>query len=706
MKTVVIAEKPNVAKKLQSVIKDTDVNIVSARGHLLQLQYSTNEPGGKQIWFYPIIEDPDQLQLVPNAGSRDVLEIVARACKDADVLVSATDLDREGSSIFLEILMYLKSIYHDYNPKLKRMCYSSLTATEIKRAWSNLQAFDDGRSYAGFTRNIQDMQWGINLTRAMTLSTRKFSNLGVLSGGRVQTPMLKIINDRDSEISTYIPKEYYQLKLKLSHDDGDFEALYMGKITSMEQLMKIIDDIAIGTDATAVVKAHDSKLKPPPPFNGTSLQIEGNRVLGYTAQEIANRQTGLTQKLYESALVSYPGTDSEKYPPDWKPSDYDTFKNLLWSVLGGDAQKLMVNSFTEGKKTDEAHPCIRTTGVMDPSKFTDKHAKLYELITRRCACGSAPDAVQAIKNIFISIGKHKFKATGKTYVKLGWLEIYRYNIKDDKTIPDVKDGDTVRVTGTTHQKKETKAPPRYNIISLISQCDKLGLGTKNTRPGMVDKLVHRTYIEAQKHGSKTVLKTTALGGKVVEVLDNYAPLVTQTGLTDRFNLAMDTIENDHSQFKKQNDDMLHQLNVIMDEFSKNEDKIGSDIAGIDMSNSLSCTKCDKMMTLHESNNPDKSNFYGCTGYPDCDGTLFYHTEETVRLNLQCKSCGLPCVSGELWGKEYLRCMGDCDESPLRCPQCDGKVYVGKSKEKHKLYSLCKPCSLFSKFKIDFDRVTQ
>jgi len=722
-KTVVIAEKPNTARKIQAAIGgEPGVVVVPARGHVIDIQYPKELMTGK--WRYPVIEMPRDMVYAPDASSGDVLERIVNECKGCDTLVSATDLDREGSAIFMEILFYLqKTLGARFRPELKRMCYSSLTPAELKKAWASLEPLDEGRAFAGLTRNIQDMQWGINLTRGLTLAAQRFAKSDVVSSGRVQTPMLKLIYGRDLEIDKFEPKEYYTLKLICAADDGDeFETLYQGKITSQDQLMSIIGDVMVGGKYTVTVNDSEQRTPPPPPFNGTDLQVEGNRVLGFSAKQIADRQNGLAQALYMAGMVSYPGTDSQKYPPDWEQNDYDTFKTLLNNILGGGNDKLFTRkAFVEGKKTDDAHPCIRPMAVgtgegngNGNNDFPPDAWKLFELISRRCAAGACEDSIVNVKNVFVEVEntgepkkKHVFKGTGKSYKQKGWLEAYPYNIKDDKLVPALKTGDTVTAKKTTNEKKLTKPPPRYNTVSLIAQCDKLGLGTKNTRPAMVEKLARRGFVEITSHGKKEILTTTELAARVITTLDKYAPVIIDKQLTEKFNSTMDRIEKAPAKFHEMNIQMLDDLLAIMDKFKQDEALIGAGIADCDPEAFVKCGECGKLMTKYESKDDLKVNFYGCSGYPECDHKLFYHSSEQVKFGITCKACGAPCASGRLSekGREYLRCMADCDGTPMRCAQCGAGVFVGRSKKgEKKLYSLCRPCSVFNRFKLDLSKI--
>lgn len=696
MTTVIVCEKPAVAKKVRNAITDPDVEVVSARGHLVEVAF----PKTEKEWTYPVIIQPDSLKLEPIHDSVKVLDNIGSSCLDADVLVSATDLDREGSSIFLEILKFLQDLNEEFDPVLKRMEMSSLTETEIKSAWSNLKEFDWGRSYAGFTRNVQDMHWGINLTRALTLATRNMK--GILSGGRVQTPMLKLIVEKDREIEKFVSRPYYQLTMMVEFGLGKkLDMLYEGKITSPEQLKDILDSIKAGDKVVLHVDDKEQKIPPPPPFSGTMLQIEGNRALGLSAKEIADRQNGLAQSLYEKGICTYPGTDSEKYPLDWKDKDLDSFKTLLSKYV---KEHLPKDNPVEGDAVDPAHPCIRPVSL-PTSDLSDKEMKLYDLIARRCAAGFEEPCIESVKSVRTVIDGHRFRAFGKSTKSEGWRKVYPFIKSQEKDIPDVRDGESGTVSGSRHQMKETQPPSKYNVISLIAHCDKLGLGTKNTRPGIIDKLSERGYVETHTSGKKTVLTATDDGKRVADVIDKYAELMTDAGLTEMFNASMDDIEKDPDLFLPRNKDMLDRLLDTLNKFKANERSIGFEITGVDIGSPIKCPKCGKDMTIRKSKD-GKYKFFGCMGYPDCDKSMFFQDDEILRFGIRC-GCGLPLISGDIEKRgEFVRCLDDkCDRSPLRCRKCGRSIYVGRSKKTGKLYARCGDCNSFD-FLVDLDRVVE
>lgn len=685
---LIICEKPNVAGKVRSALgPDSDVSIVSARGHLLSFRYPKNVT----------ILDPAELNLEPIENSKEVLDNIVGSAKNADTIISATDLDREGSAIFLEILWWLKKTYgKDYDPELKRMNLSSLTPNEIKDAWNNLEDFDWGRSLAGVTRNIQDLEWGLNMSYSLTGSARSMiPNYTVLSSGRVQTPMLKLIYDRDVKIEAFDSEKYYNLIITCVRADGQtFEMKTAKKIDDKKKANDIAKDIS-GKEIEIKVSQREHTVHPPKPMNGTDLQVEGNRAFGISPKEIADRSNGIAQRLYQAGLISYPGTDSQKYPADWGKKDYDDFYGLISTDFNIDRVN---DKPVEGDADDPAHPCLRP--VASAGGLQGKDKKIYDLILRRCLAGFCKPAKDKNTSLTSTADDIIFNAIGTVEIEPGFRKVYPYNSRDDKELPDIINGEKVTIQSAKVEQKKTNPPPHYNTTSMIKQCSRMGIGTKNTRPAIMEKLGERGYVTITKSGSKQVFKITPLGRKVIETMDNYAPIATSEKLTKKFNSLMDQIEKagTEQEYERLNAELLEELGKVINDFEQNRSEIGTFITGIEDSKPITCPDCGKEMRLKKSKSGKL--FYGCMGYPDCTFSLFINNDEQVRHGIQCE-CGLPLVSGKLkdfqrGDIEYVRCIANCKKSPLKCKKCKKslRVYVSKKGDQ---YTKC--CDVFNHIRL-------
>ncbi|MEM3341861.1 MAG: type IA DNA topoisomerase [Thermoplasmata archaeon] len=622
---MILTEKPNVAAKIAAVLSKgkakrkeegplsyysfeqelkfpgsnpahAEIVVIPASGHLLGVDFPDEY---NRNWTYPVIVPAEKLPLVPiDNRTRGFLKVIEKVAKDANILISACDLDTEGSAIAYEIIKYL-GLHRGKN--LFRMEYSSLTAQEINSSFENLKPFDEGRSLAGYTRGAQDFLWGANVTRALTIAARRAGQLqkgAVLSAGRVQSPTLAIIVNREREIEDFKPVIFYTITGTFQSKESVFTAEYSSieRIESEELAKAIVAELESGGDFLLNVEKNMVSTRPPPPFNGTDLQVEGARVLKLTPAEIADRRKGIAQHLYEAGLISYPGTDSQKYPATFTKSNFLNMVEIP-KMLKEEIEWVKANLRyppAEGKKEDAAHPCIHITGFGD---FPDeKHRKLYELIARRNLATLSPDSKEektdvlvrgeeysnSLKEIIkkcpeeqidkVKSFRHEFTAKGKRIVEHGWRRIYPYIKVEEKEMPPLENGSKAKAVSFKITKKMTQPPPRFSETSLIAELDKVGIGTKNTRHAIIEKLRSREYIEGKK-----VIMPTLLGRRVVDVLSRHAERIVDVDFTAHLEEKMEEIIKKPEIFLPFNAEMVKELEAVLLKYKAEELEIGKEI---------------------------------------------------------------------------------------------------------------------------------
>lgn len=716
MTTLILTEKPRVAKRIASILAKKprqrkigklayylfeldgeEYFVAPAAGHLLELDY----PDGD--WIYPVILPPEKLVLKKIDSKSQFLKVIEGLGRRADRIIVATDLDAEGSSIALEIM---RALGWEGKKEIYRMEFSSLNAQEIMEAFKNLRPFDYPRANAGFARRVLDLEWGANVSRGLTLSTRKINWVKILSSGRVQGPTLSLIVKKEREIRNFIPKKYYVVTALMESNKGMFEVKLSPpngeeRIWQLEYAKAAAEAIR-GRSLLAKVRSREVSLSPPPPFDGTSMQVEVSRITGLTPKQIADRTSGIAQQLYEAGLISYIGTESQKYPKNWSRKDFIEMVEIAkrFSPLREDASfvlESMREKPVEGKKDDPAHPAIHIVGAPDGDFQSSNHRRVYEIIARRNLATLAPDAIVRRVNVEIQVNSFKFKESGASLIKEGWLRVYPYS-KRDYFIPPVENGEVVRCVDVKIEEKETQPPKRYTPVSIIKEMEKLGLGTKNTRVQILDILEERGYIEGES------FKPTSLGEAVAEVLEEYVPDLTSPELTAMLEEAMSRIERgelDHGAFLN---DALSKLKDIMEDFKGKEGLISEKLANAVREHKISqyivgkCPKCGRDLLLKRSK---YGYFVICSGYPDrCDVKYNLFPGEKV-LRKECE-CGLPLVNGKIRAKSkrtlrYVRCLGNCERSPLRCAKCGG-VMIPKN-GRYGVYLQCRECGSVNFFRV-------
>jgi DNA topoisomerase-1 len=699
-KILIITEKPSVAERIARVLSGGKMKeevkgkvkiyrfyrgdlhtVVPASGHIFQLDY----PDGK--WTYPIIVEPENLIYKPIAGKKAYIDAIKREAEDADLIVIATDLDTEGSAIGLEILEAL-----NIKGEVKRMEFSSLSEAEIKKSYENLKNMDYTRAYAGFARRVLDLEWGANITRALTLSARNHRWVKLLSSGRVQGPTLRMIVEREREIRSFVPEKFYVIKGIFEAGERKFEAFLRGKIKDPGKIEEI--KTLVGSESRANVRERKVSLRPPPPFDGTTMQIEVSSITGLTPRQIADRTRGIAQQLYEAGLISYIGTESQKYPKSWRKEDFLDMVKIIasYSPLSRDAMWVLENmreKAVEGRKDDPAHPCIHIVGAPEKGFPTENHRKVYEIIARRVLATLSPDGEDMRTIISVRIGENVFIARGVVRLSDGWRRVYPFMKSEEKPLPRIENGQEVKLIDIKVEEKETKPPKRYTPRSLIKAMEKLGLGTKNTRAVILDLLKERGYVEGK------TFRPTKIGERVVDVLSDLVPEIVDPNMTAKLDEAMRRIEMgelNHKDFLRKT---LNELSGYMIKFKELEKAIGESISSAIEAKSVgTCPKCGGALVLRRSR---FGPFVICI-----NGDVKYDLMPKERVIEGSCECGLPLVAGSIRTKsgkhiKYERCLGNCDRSPLRCSNC-GSTAIPK-RGKYGVYVKCSSCGSVNFFKI-------
>ncbi len=709
MTTLILTEKPKVAKRIAQILSKGKVReviknevkyyvfehqgeryfVVPAAGHLVEVDF----PEGR--WTYPVIVPPDRLVMKVIRSKSKYLKVIKEVGEFCDRIIVATDLDTEGSSIALEII---RKLGWEGKKEIRRMEFSSLTPQEIRSAFKELKPFDYPRAQAGWVRRVIDLEWGANVSRGLTLSARRKVPIKVLSSGRVQGPSLALIVRREREIRSFKPRKFYRVIARFKGERGEFEAelvpLEGDKIWDREYAEKAAKEV-IGKEFIAHVNRKIVRVRPPPPFDGTDMQVEVSRITGLSPRQIADRSRGIAQQLYEMGFISYIGTESQKYPKGWSKRDFIRMVELIrgYPPLSKDAEWVLQNireKPVEGKKEDPAHPAIHVVGT--PSKLEDPHSKVFEIIARRNLATLSPDAI--LEKISVELtNQYRFRLSTSRLVEEGWMRVYPYNRKEFRDVP-IRDGERVKCIKAIVREGKTQPPKRYTQTSIIKEMERLNLGTKNTRVQIIDILRNRKYIEGK------TIRPTKLGETVVEVLEEHVPELTSPELTSKLEKAMKEIELGRRDPVEFINATLEQISEIMNKFKEKEEAIAERLA-----NALeevrrgevvgSCPKCGSDLVIKRSR---YGKFVACSAYPKCDVKYPLYPGERV-LKTRCE-CGLPLVSGSVRVKSrnlrYKRCLGNCERSPLRCSKCGGIVVPRKGR--YGLFLKCTKCGAINSVK--------
>ncbi|MDO9046291.1 MAG: DNA topoisomerase 3 [Methylobacter sp.] len=562
---VILTEKPSVARdiakclsisnKRDGYFEGNGYQITWAFGHLVELKEPDEYNQAWKRWSLeslPIIPEQFGLKARGDASAQKQLNTIKHLFKAADEIICATDAGREGELIFRYILSWAECVQKPF----KRLWISSLTDDAIRKGFAGLQ---EGHAYDGLYRAAKcrsESDWivGLNATRLYTL---KFGQQGGLwTIGRVQTPVLALIVQKDSDISSFIPKDFWELHTL--YRDADFQYVG-GRFDNKADAETLLSQISGRDFRITDVKGKRESLSPPLLYDLTDLQKDMSIRYGLTADQTLSS----AQQLYEKKHVTYPRTDSRCLTNDMKPG----MKPLLTKLRSKfeqqiellDLDKLTLSSriFNDAKVTDH-HAIIPTTAL--PGSLSGHEAKVYEAIVQRFIAAFYPPCIKQITTVLGSIVGEtlvstsaakaaptvKFKTTGTIIESPGWQVLYKNDAssQSDKTLkilPNFVQGETGPQQPSINQGKTTPPKP-YNEASLLSimesagkTCDdeqlkealkEKGLGTPATRASIIEVLIRRNYIQRQK---KTLLSTESGRHLISIIADDRLKSAAMTG---------------------------------------------------------------------------------------------------------------------------------------------------------------------------------
>jgi DNA topoisomerase-3 len=540
-KTLIIAEKPSVAtdiskalggfKKVDDYYESDAYVLSSAVGHLLQITVPEQFEVKKGKWTFanlPVI--PPHFDLKPLEKSEPRLRLLTKLIKRKDVtaLVNACDAGREGELIFRYIVQHAK-----VGKPIQRLWLQSMTPAAIREGFESLRSNESmlPLADAAICRSESDWLVGINGTRAMTAFNSKTGGFHLTTVGRVQTPTLAILVEREEKIKKFVSRDYWEIhgtfgaqageypgrwfdeKFSREKKDGDGD-LRAERVWDLKQA-EAIRDKCTGKPGIVTEESKPTTQLSPQLFDLTSLQREANGRFGFSAKNTL----GLAQALYEKhKVLTYPRTDSRALPEDYIPTvkktlgvlaeitGYSTFAD---QILKQDWVKPNKRIFNNAKISD--HFAIIPTALA-PNHLSEPEQKLYDLVTKRFLAIFYPAAEFLVTTRITRVAEEPFKSEGKVMVKPGWLAIYGREAQTDDTptLAPVQQNEVVKTEKVEVQGNQTKPPPRFSEATLLSAMEgagKLvedeelreamsdkGLGTPATRAAIIEGLIYEKYV--------------------------------------------------------------------------------------------------------------------------------------------------------------------------------------------------------------------
>ena len=541
---VILAEKPSVARDIARVlgartkkdgwIEGSGWQITWAFGHLVELLPPDAYDASLKRWTMdplPFIPDQFKLKVSGAKGVRKQFNTIKSLFSKADEIVCATDAGREGELIF----RYISQLCSVKRKPKKRLWISSLTDQAIRQGFANLKPLTEFDNLGDAARCRSEADWiiGLNATRACTV--KHSHGRGVLSVGRVQTPVLAMIVNRERQIRDFVPEDYWELwtvyrDVKFKHTADRFK--------SLQDVQGIFTKVNGHPFEIADVSEKNSSQMPPKLFDLTELQRVMNRKTGFPA----SKTLSLAQSLYESKLISYPRTDSRYLTADIFPQCSSTLENLK-SARPEQIGKLNLSSlrkhrnyFNDAKVSD--HHAIIPTGQSSGSLSGDELKVYNEILTRFIAI-FYPACEKAHTTVTGRSDTEEFKAKGTRILVSGWLELYGGGEKkeDEQVLPEFTAGESGPHVPEI-KKCQTKPPKHFNEASLLGAMEtagkqvddeelkeamkERGLGTPATRAAIIETLLKREYIRKEKRN----LRATDKGEQLISLLANQQTLTS------------------------------------------------------------------------------------------------------------------------------------------------------------------------------------
>jgi DNA topoisomerase-1 len=679
--TLIVTEKPDAARRIASALnekgkvekkedngvpyyvakRDKEIVVVPALGHLYTI---AEERKGRN--YYPVFDFRWVPRYAAERGAKQIrtwIETISKLANDADTFVDACDYDIEGSVIGYCILKYACGNKENIS---KRMKYSTLTKEELEKSYAELRPhLDFALIEAGGTRHEVDWLYGVNLSRALTISARNWSGkYATLSTGRVQGPTLKFLVSREKSIRSFVPTPYWEIRTEVEINGSVFEAEYeKQKIEIKTEADTVLNACKGKNGQVEKIDVKRFKQNPPVPFDLGTLQSEAYGLFGYTPR----RTSFIAQRLYLDALMSYPRTSSQKLPPEInykailkKLSRVPKYKKLAKELLRKPELKPR-----EGKKKDPAHPAIYPTGKLPERDLDDSEKKVLDLIVRRFMAVFSEPATKQTMKVHINVNEHHFYLRGRQTLKEGWLRFYKPYLRSEEVLlPPIEKGQTITVKKVISEGKFTKSPPRYNPGSLLRKMEENEIGTKATRANIIQTLYNRKYVREER------MVVTNLGFEVLEVLEKYCPPVVSIKLTSELEERMDKIQAKREKRENVLVDTVEILKPAVQELKEKEKIIGKQLSNAIKKARLeeriigTCPVCGtgKLIILYSRKTGKR--FIGCTNYfkGKCETSFPLPQKGSVRpLGKNCRGCGWPTVQVRIKGKRpWTLCFNpDC-----------------------------------------------
>lgn len=614
-KNLVIVESPSKSKTIEKYL-GKDYKVVSSKGHIRDLATTGKYGLGVDV------DNDFKPNYIPVAGKKKLISELKKLVKDSDEVILATDPDREGEAISWHLLDTLGIKDTNY----ERVLFHEITKDKVLEAIKNPTKIDYNLVRSQETRRILDRIIGFRLSKLMQSKT------GGKSAGRVQSVALKLIVDREREISSFNSEEYWTITSKFDEIEADlFNYNHKDiEINTEEEADSILSKLSDKYKIESVESKKKSK-KSKPPFITSTLQQEASTKLGFTAKKTMS----IAQKLYEGmdigsetvGLITYMRTDSIRLSDEFIGASYKYIEENYGKDYIGYAKK--------SKKTEnvqDAHEAIRPTSVYrnpeDIKKYlsTDEY-KLYKIIYYRALASLMADAKVEATSVILDNNNYQFKINGQILIYDGYLKAYAlYETSEDKVLPDEfkNEGSILTTKDVTKKQHFTSPPPRYTEAKLIKELEELGIGRPSTYAKIMDTIKERGYVTIEE--KKFV--PTEIGIETTDRLQEFFSDLINVKYTAAMETDLDTIALGK----------LDEIKVLREFYDKFEPEVEKAFGQMEKKAPKEtgevCPNCGSSLVIRKGR---YGEFTACSNYPECK--YIKKEEKQVKEIMDCPKCG-------------------------------------------------------------------
>lgn len=702
-KNLVIVESPAKAKTIKKYL-GKDYEVLASYGHVRDLlpKEGAVDPAHDFAMKYQLIEKNEKH-----------VDAIARALKKADALYLATDPDREGEAISWHLYEILKDRGLLKNKEVGRVAFNEITKRAVNDAVAHPRELSSDLVDAQLARRALDFLVGFNLSPLLWKKIRRG-----LSAGRVQSPALRLIVERELEIENFKPREYWTIEADLEAKKQAFAAklitLKGKKLTQFSinnekkasDAERALNDAAMGKLLVVKVEKKKRKRNPTAPFTTSTLQQEASRKLGFTAKKTMS----VAQQLYEGidiggetvGLITYMRTDSVSLAQE----AIEEIRGYISNRFGPESLPKEPRIFkTKSKNAQEAHEAIRPTSVQHEPATIKSHlskdqSRLYELIWKRTVACQMIHATMDTVAIDLQAGEGNiFRATGSTLVSPGFMAVYQESRDEskpaddkDRLLPPLKEGDEVKLLKLLTEQHFTEPPPRYSEASLVKALEEFGIGRPSTYASIISTLQSREYVTMDK---KRFIPTD-VGRIVNKFLTEHFTQYVDYDFTAHLEDDLDAISRGEKEWVPTIRSFWKPFKALVEDKDKNVDRKDVTHEKIDEK----CPKCGGDLSIRLGR---RGRFIGCDNYPECDYTRNVgedaNAEPEVIEDRKCPECGSDLIIRHGRYGKFIGCSGypDCryieplekpEDTGVQCPECKQGNMLKRKSRNGKIFFSC------------------